>query len=63
MRVSVDASDKSPGWKFSEAEMRGIPVRIEVGPRDIENGHCVVVKRNDGVKTQMDLDENLPQAI
>ncbi len=55
MRVSVDASDKSPGWKFSEAEMRGIPVRIEVGPRDIENGHCVVVKRNDGVKTQMDL--------
>ena len=63
MRVSVDASDKSPGWKFSEAEMRGIPVRIEVGPRDIENGHCVVVKRNDGVKTQMDLDENLPQVI
>ena len=63
MRVAVDASDKSPGWKFSEAEMRGIPVRIEVGPRDIENGHCVVVKRNDGVKTQMDLDENLPQAI
>ncbi len=44
-------------------KMRGIPVRIEVGPRDIENGHCVVVKRNDGVKTQMDLDENLPQAI
>lgn len=63
IRVSVDASDKSPGWKFSEAEMRGIPVRIEVGPRDIENSHCVVVKRNDGVKTQMDLDENLPQAI
>ena len=35
-RVKVDATDKSPGWKFSEQEMRGIPLRIEVGPKDIE---------------------------
>ncbi len=49
-RVSVDASDKSPGWKFSDAEMKGIPIRIELGPKDIEKGHCVVVNRIDGVK-------------
>ena len=58
IRVSVDASDKSPGWKFSDAEMRGIPVRIEIGPKDIAANHCVVAKRNDGTKQTMDLDEN-----
>ena len=63
IRVKVDDSDKSPGWKFSEAEMRGIPVRIEVGPRDIENNQCVVAKRNDGEKITMPLDDHLPQAI
>ncbi|HAV19370.1 MAG TPA: proline--tRNA ligase, partial [Erysipelotrichaceae bacterium] len=50
IRVSVDDSDKSPGFKFAEAEMKGIPVRIELGPRDIEAGHCVIAKRNDGTK-------------
>ena len=40
--VKVDDSDKSPGWKFSEQEMRGIPVRVEVGPRDMEAGKCVI---------------------
>ncbi|HAD23368.1 MULTISPECIES: proline--tRNA ligase [Kandleria] len=59
IRVKVDDSDKSPGWKFSEAEMRGIPVRIEVGPRDIENGQCIVAKRNDGKKETVALDEHL----
>ena len=39
-RVKVDDSDKSPGWKFSESEMRGIPVRVELGPKDIEAG-CI----------------------
>ena len=38
IRVKVDATDKSPGFKFAEQEMRGIPVRIECGPKDIENG-------------------------
>ena len=46
IRVKVDDSDKSPGWKFSEQEMRGIPVRIECGPKDIENGQAVVVRRD-----------------
>ena len=45
-RVKVDDTDKSPGWKFSEAEMRGIPVRIEIGPKDIEAGQAVVVRRD-----------------
>ena len=59
LRVKVDASDKSPGWKFSEAEMRGIPLRIEIGPKDIEEGKCVIVKRNVGVKENYNLDNNL----
>ena len=63
IRVKVDASDKSPGWKFSEAEMRGIPVRIEIGPKDIEANHCVLAKRNDGTKQMVDLDENLPTIV
>ena len=46
MSVKVDDTDKSPGWKFSEAEMRGIPVRVEIGPRDIENGKCILVRRD-----------------
>ena len=45
-RVKVDDSDKSPGWKFSEQEMRGIPLRIEVGPKDIEAGRCVICRRD-----------------
>ncbi len=45
-RVKVDDSDKSPGWKFSEHEMRGIPVRVEIGPKDIEAGQCVLVRRD-----------------
>ena len=45
-RAKLDDSDKSPGWKFSEQEMRGIPVRIEVGPKDIEAGQAVIVRRD-----------------
>lgn len=45
-RVKVDDSDKSPGWKFSEQEMRGIPIRIEIGPKDIEAGQAVLVRRD-----------------
>ena len=44
-RVKVDDSDNSPGWKFSEYEMKGVPLRIEIGPRDIAEGKCVTVKR------------------
>ena len=63
IRAKVDASDKTPGWKFSDAEMRGIPLRIEIGPRDIENNACVIAKRNDGTKNTYSLDETLPDTI
>ncbi len=56
-RVKVDDSDKSPGWKFSEQEMRGIPLRIEVGPKDIEAGKCVVVRRDNGEKCDVPFDQ------
>ena len=55
--VKVDDSDKSPGWKFSEQEMRGIPLRIEVGPKDIEAGKCVVCRRDTREKTEVSFAE------
>ena len=63
IRVKVDASDKSPGWKFSEAEMRGVPLRLEIGPKDIENNACVIAKRNDGTKEKYALDQELINTI
>ncbi len=57
IRVKVDDSDKSPGWKFSEQEMRGIPLRVEIGPRDIEEGKCVLARRDNGEKIECSLDE------
>ena len=56
-RVKVDATDKSPGWKFSEQEMRGIPLRIEVGPKDIEAGQAVIVRRDTREKTVVPFEE------
>ena len=56
-RVKVDDSDKNPGWKFSEQEMRGIPVRIEMGPRDIEANQAVIVRRETREKTVVSIDE------
>ena len=56
-RAKLDDSDKSPGWKFSEQEMRGIPVRVELGPKDIEAGKCVVVRRDTREKIEVALDE------
>ena len=55
-RVKVDDTDKSPGWKFSESEMRGIPVRIEIGPRDIEQNEAVLVRRDTHEKLTVSLD-------
>ncbi len=55
--VKLDDSDKSPGWKFSDCEMRGIPLRIEIGPRDIENGQAVLVRRDDHAKSTAALDD------
>lgn len=51
IRVKMDDSDNSPGWKFSEYEMKGVPVRIEIGPKDIEIKHCVAVTRHNREKT------------
>jgi prolyl-tRNA synthetase len=51
LRVSLDATDNSPGWKFAEAEMKGIPLRIEIGPRDLEQGQVVLVQRHDKTKS------------
>ena len=56
-RVKVDDTDKSPGWKFAEAEMRGIPVRVEIGPKDNEAGRCVLVRRDTREKIECALDE------
>ncbi len=54
-RVKLDDSDNSPGWKFAEYEMKGVPVRIEMGPKDIEAGQCVVVTRHNREKTTVKL--------
>ena len=56
-RVKLDDSDNSPGWKFAEYEMKGVPLRIEIGPRDIENNQCVVAMRVGGEKVAVSLDE------
>lgn len=56
-RVKVDDSDKTPGWKFSEAEMRGYPIRVEIGPKDIEAGKCVICRRDTREKIEVALDE------
>ncbi len=54
--VKLDDSDKSPGWKFSEYEMKGVPLRIEMGPKDIENNQAVLVRRDTREKTVVSLD-------
>lgn len=55
-RVKVDDSDKSPGWKFSEQEIRGIPLRIEIGPKDMEANQAVIVRRDTREKIVASLD-------
>lgn len=56
IRVKLDDSNNSAGWKYSEYEMKGVPVRIEVGPRDIENNQCVIVTRHNREKSFVSLD-------
>ncbi len=57
IRVKIDDSDKTPGWKFSEYEMKGVPLRLEIGPRDIEKQQVVLAKRNTGEKVFCGYDE------
>ncbi|MDY3861728.1 MAG: proline--tRNA ligase [Ruminococcus sp.] len=61
-RVKVDDSDHAPGWKFSQYEMKGVPLRVEIGPKDIEKGQCVVVRRDTREKIFTPI-ENLPAQI
>lgn len=66
-RVKLDAREEfTPGWKFSEYEMRGIPLRIEIGPRDIKNNQAVVVRRDTMAKEAVSLDllhAKIPQIL
>jgi len=56
LRVRMDDSDQSPGWKFAEYEMKGVPLRLELGPKDIEKNQCVLVRRDSGEKSFVCLD-------
>ncbi len=62
VRVKVDDSENSTGWKFSQYEMKGVPVRLEIGPRDIENNSCVLVSRVSREKVFASLD-NIEEAV
>lgn len=65
-RVKIDDSDKMPGWKFSEYEMKGVPVRLEVGPKDIEKNQVVLVRRDTREKIVVPMDEletRVPQLL
>ncbi len=65
-RVKLDDSDNSPGWKFAEYEMKGVPLRLEIGPRDIENDQCVLVRRDNREKTVVklcELEEKIPELL
>mgnify|MGYP000143435544 FL=1 len=57
IRAKVDATDKSPGFKFAEQEMRGIPLRVECGPKDIENGQAVLCRRDTREKYTVSFEE------
>ena len=57
LRVAMDDSEQSAGWKFAQYEMKGVPVRLEIGPRDIENGQCVLVRRDNREKTFVKLED------
>ncbi len=66
LRVKLDDSDKSPGWKFSEYEMKGVPLRLEIGPRDIEAGQALVARRDTAEKLSFaieNLGEELPKLL
>jgi prolyl-tRNA synthetase len=60
LRVKLDERDQSPGWKFAEHEVKGVPLRVELGPRDLDRGQCVLARRDTGVKSAAPL-EGLPE--
>ena len=65
-RVKLDDSDNSPGWKFAEYEMKGVPLRVEIGPRDIAAGQCVLVRRDNHEKQIVplaELEKRIPEEL
>ena len=65
-RTAIDASDHTPGWKFNETEMKGIPLRLEIGPKDIKNNQVTVVRRDTGEKTVLPIEtitEQIPKIL
>ena len=65
-RVKIDDSDNSAGWKYAEYEMKGVPLRLEIGPRDIEENQCVLVRRDNREKAFVSLDaleETIPRLL
>ena len=62
LRVKLDESEQSPGWKFAEYEMKGVPLRLELGPKDIEQNQCVLVRRDNGEKSFVSLDSLVESA-
>ncbi len=66
VRAKIDLSDNRPGWKFAEYEMKGVPLRLEMGPRDMENGECVLVRRDNREKTAVkfgELEKAVPELL
>ena len=66
VRVKIDDGDQSPGWKFAQYEMKGIPLRIELGPKDIEAGQLTAVRRDNGEKIPValsDAETKIPELL
>ena len=57
LRVKMDDSEQSPGWKFAQYEMKGVPLRVEIGPKDMEKEQCCIARRDTGEKTFVPLAE------
>lgn len=62
IRAKIDLSDNTPGWKFAEYEMKGVPLRLELGPKDIEKNQCVLARRDSGEKSFVSLD-NIEETV
>ena len=62
VRAKMDASDQSMGWKAAEYEMKGVPLRVEIGPKDMEKNQCCICRRDSGEKVYVPL-EDLESAV
>ncbi|OQC01446.1 MAG: Proline--tRNA ligase [Firmicutes bacterium ADurb.Bin099] len=66
LRAKTDVSDQSPGWKFAEYEMKGVPLRLEIGPKDIQNNQCLAVRRDTKEKIALsltDIDKSVKELL